>query len=379
MLAVDPRHPPPRMLSVEEPTEFLRRVFAACFIDMDPTAAEAATRRYFDPFYVHEADGRTLTREEFIQVLRSQKRRLSAPPRISYKSMVATSPRSGMVHVTSVHTSFLQLKDGANLAQSVLCLVEIDVTRGKIMSCDELTRMEPASGRPPAASSEQPLQGSAMEALRAKALPPAEVVSSCEPAGRDSFTMNEIEELRAQVFADDVPIPAGMASWSRHAVTAYFESPPLPEAPLAEAPPAETPPAETPPAEAPLAEVASTPALAPTPTPDGQLAPAARADDPSASACAIAPSRGVTGPAGAQKISFDQPDIPASCRPLATIGAAARWNWFSIMLTTYYMAEAQPARRGPAAREGVRPSRHQMHRRRSPGHANGSARHVAVR
>ena len=184
----------------EGATEFVRRVFSACFEDQSPAALEAV-RYFFDRSYVHEADGQVLDLYGFEKVLRSQRARLTARPRIAWKSLVATAPSpDGRIHVTSVHATQLELANRPCL-QKVVALIEIDVASGKIVHCEELTRMESNTIAAPSV---------------------AQVAApSMEQA---PLTRSQLEELRSEAYADDLPIPLEAAGWTRAEATAYFES-----------------------------------------------------------------------------------------------------------------------------------------------------------
>ena len=188
------------MESGEGATEFVRRVFSACFEDQSPAALEAV-RYFFDRSYVHEGDGQVLDLYSFEKVLCSQRARLTSRPRIVWKSLVATAPsHDGRIHVTSVHTTQLELANRPCL-QKVVALIEIDVASGKIVHCEELTRME---------------SNAIVAPLVAQVAAP-----SMEQA---PLTRSQLEELRSEAYADDLPIPPEAAGWTRADATAYFES-----------------------------------------------------------------------------------------------------------------------------------------------------------
>lgn len=187
------------MQAGEAATLFVRRVFSACFEDQSPAALENV-RHFFDHSYIHEADGQVLDLCSFEKVMRSQRARLTARPSIVWKSLVATAPSpDGRVHVTSVHTVQLELANRP-CCQKVVALIEIDVTNGKIVHCEELTRMESDTITAPSV---------------AVAAPSMENVPLTRP---------QLEELRAEAYADDLPIPPEAAGWTREDATAYFES-----------------------------------------------------------------------------------------------------------------------------------------------------------
>lgn len=192
------------MQSGEAGHDFVRRVFSACFEDQSPAALEAV-RYFFDRSYVHEADGQVLDLCSFEKVLRSQRARLTARPRVVWKSLVATAPSpDGRIHVTSVHTVQLELANRPCL-QKVVALIVIDVASGKIVHCEELTRMESNTNVAAPSGAQAPSK----EQMPERVLP---------------LTQSELEELRSEVHADDLPIPPEAAEWTRADAIAYFDS-----------------------------------------------------------------------------------------------------------------------------------------------------------
>lgn len=236
------------MQASESPPAYLKRCFAEVFEDLSPFSSIAA-RQHFHPSFLHEADHAALDLNAFLLMLQRQKARLKEPPRFAYKSVVATEPCDGRVHVTSVHHTSLALRDGSAVHQKVIALVQIDLKSGQIVHCEELTRNagngaspslrpEGRAGALPTSGS-LPLGGGSAPRARAAGRP----ASSRPAAGPISF--QELEDLRAELFADDVPILPEMITWSREAVRAFFELPPTaaPTLPTPAPPPTPSPPA----------------------------------------------------------------------------------------------------------------------------------------
>jgi len=103
----------------------------------------------------------------------------------------------------------------------VIALITIDVATGLMIHCEELTRMEQSDDSAllsckNSCNEAPPLAVSlANSACADCALAPA---TSADTA----LTLQELEQLRAEFWADDVPIPHGL--WSRQAASMYFES-----------------------------------------------------------------------------------------------------------------------------------------------------------
>lgn len=137
----EPKHGP--LERGEDPTKFVRRFFADVMSDLSADALNRA-EAYIHPTFTQFVDGDTIQRERFIRLMRAQKARLETPPHFVWKNLVATAPNaSGRVHVTSVHSVSATLRSGASMLQHAVALIEIDVSTGTIIQCDELTRIEP--------------------------------------------------------------------------------------------------------------------------------------------------------------------------------------------------------------------------------------------
>jgi len=247
------------MLRGEDPCAFVKRVFSCTFEDLSPKSLDAA-RTFFHPNFVHEADGRCMDFDEFLTVISAHKRR-RVDVHFSWKNLQASPKQSaGVIHVMSVHSSALKLHDGMSMLRHGIAMLQIDTASGQLVHCDELTRMEqtaPEAALPAPFSA--PMDGTDTEAAQMAALKPglllesgslsydstmatfdAEWAASTIPlpsvpevmlktrgacqAGAPLFTIADLESVRAECFADDVPISPRMQSWSREAACAFFES-----------------------------------------------------------------------------------------------------------------------------------------------------------
>ena len=132
-------------------TAFVRRVFSEIFTDLSPSSF-ARAREVLNERFVQHSDGRVIDRQTFLNLMQSNKARLASQPRFTWSDLVATGPREGLVHVTSVHSVALHLRDGSRLNQKVVALIQIDVESGTILRCDELTRVESSRDRMPVKS-----------------------------------------------------------------------------------------------------------------------------------------------------------------------------------------------------------------------------------
>jgi predicted SnoaL-like aldol condensation-catalyzing enzyme len=95
---------------------------------------EAAIARYFSPRYVQKTDGRTLDFSGFVDHVRELKRTLKNV-KITFERIVAEG-----ASVVSIHRAEAEKVAGGRISIRVFALFVID--RGKIVLCDELTRLE---------------------------------------------------------------------------------------------------------------------------------------------------------------------------------------------------------------------------------------------
>jgi len=132
----------PPLRSSGEATRYIRRVFGEVLATLSPHSI-ARARELFHPDFKLCADEKVLDRESFLAMMRAQQAALATPPRFRWKNLVATEPQpNGCIHVTSVHSVVATLKsDGSTMHQKVMALIQIDAESGKILKCDEITRM----------------------------------------------------------------------------------------------------------------------------------------------------------------------------------------------------------------------------------------------
>jgi predicted SnoaL-like aldol condensation-catalyzing enzyme len=95
---------------------------------------EGAIARYFSPRYVQKTDGRTLDFAGFVAHVRELKRTLKNV-KIAFESVVAEG-----ANVFSIHRAEAEKIAGGRIAVRVFALFVIE--DGKIVLCDELTRLE---------------------------------------------------------------------------------------------------------------------------------------------------------------------------------------------------------------------------------------------
>jgi predicted SnoaL-like aldol condensation-catalyzing enzyme len=95
---------------------------------------EGAIARYFSPRYVQKTDGRTLDFAGFVAHIRELKRTVRNV-KITFERMVAEG-----VNVVSIHRAEAEKIAGGTISVRVFALFVID--EGKIVLCDELTRLE---------------------------------------------------------------------------------------------------------------------------------------------------------------------------------------------------------------------------------------------
>jgi predicted SnoaL-like aldol condensation-catalyzing enzyme len=105
-----------------------RDVFASDVFD------EGAIARYFSPRYVQKTDGRTLDFPGFVAHVRELKRTLKNI-KITFERIIAEGP-----NVVSIHRAEAEKVAGGRIAIRVFALFVIE--DGKIVLCDELTRLE---------------------------------------------------------------------------------------------------------------------------------------------------------------------------------------------------------------------------------------------
>lgn len=133
MNAHEPKSTRERPTRVEEFNKSLvERAFQEVFAS--DTFDEGAIARYFSPRYVQKTDGRTLDFPGFVAHVRELKRTLKNV-KITFERAVAEG-----ASVVSIHRAEAEKVTGGKIAIRVFALFMID--DGKIVLCDELTRLE---------------------------------------------------------------------------------------------------------------------------------------------------------------------------------------------------------------------------------------------
>jgi predicted SnoaL-like aldol condensation-catalyzing enzyme len=116
--------------------EFNKSLVERAFQDVFAPDAfdEGAIARYFSPRYMQKTDGRTLDYPGFVAHVRELKRTLKNV-KVTFERMVAEG-----ANVVSIHRAEAEKVAGGRVAVRVFALFAID--EGKIVLCDELTRLE---------------------------------------------------------------------------------------------------------------------------------------------------------------------------------------------------------------------------------------------
>jgi predicted SnoaL-like aldol condensation-catalyzing enzyme len=116
--------------------EFNKSLIERAFQDVFSSDAfdEGAIARYFSPRYVQKTDGRTLDFPGFVAHVRELKRTLK-----NVKIMFERAVAEG-ASVVSIHRAEAEKIAGGRIAVRVFALFVIE--EGKIILCDELTRLE---------------------------------------------------------------------------------------------------------------------------------------------------------------------------------------------------------------------------------------------
>ena len=109
---------------------------------------EGAIARYFSPRYEQKTDGRTLDFPGFVAHVRELKRTVKNV-KITFERMVAEG-----ANVVSIHRAEAERIAGGRVSIRVFALFVID--EGKIVLCDELTRLEQGAAEDRDLASRQP-------------------------------------------------------------------------------------------------------------------------------------------------------------------------------------------------------------------------------
>ena len=129
----------PQKSAAGQPTrqeEFNKSLIERAFQDVLASEAfdEGAIARYFSPRYMQKTDGRTLDYPGFVAHVRELKRTLKNV-KVTFERMVAEG-----ANVVSIHRAEAEKVAGGRIAIRVFALFVIE--DGKIILCDELTRLE---------------------------------------------------------------------------------------------------------------------------------------------------------------------------------------------------------------------------------------------
>lgn len=116
--------------------EFNKSLIERAFHDVIASDAfdEHAIARYFSPRYVQNTDGRTLDFAGLVAHVRELKRMLKNV-KVTFERMIAEG-----ANVVSIHRAEAEKVAGGRISIRVFALFVID--EGKIVACDELTRLE---------------------------------------------------------------------------------------------------------------------------------------------------------------------------------------------------------------------------------------------
>lgn len=110
---------------------WIKEVFANVVENMNPV--ESTYSKYFSEDYVQYVDGKTLTYEDFVAHMKAQKAVMRSVT-ITFKQIVVEGNR-----IATIHYAEGIKKDGSEIKAQVNAVFEVE--NGKIISCDELTRL----------------------------------------------------------------------------------------------------------------------------------------------------------------------------------------------------------------------------------------------
>ena len=111
-------------------TAHIKRIFNDIFCDL--SSPDERAYDILDDNFEQHSDGKVIDRNAFVSLMQVQKARLASTPRFTWSELVATAPREGRVHVTSVHSVSLHLRDGTRLLQKVVALIQLDDLREEV-------------------------------------------------------------------------------------------------------------------------------------------------------------------------------------------------------------------------------------------------------
>ena len=79
-------------MAVDAPAEYVRHILSSVFEIFDCSRSLAAVQRYFRADYRGVHDSVELDLDGFVKALRAQLSRQTAPPELTWRSLVATAP-----------------------------------------------------------------------------------------------------------------------------------------------------------------------------------------------------------------------------------------------------------------------------------------------
>ena len=106
----------------------------------EPSALRLAATLLHPRFSMH-ADGHALDRESFLLRTQHLRQRLTKPPVFSWTKTAESAVVDGRAVVSSVHSVFMEFANGAANHTDYISMIEIDMTSGTLIHCDELSRL----------------------------------------------------------------------------------------------------------------------------------------------------------------------------------------------------------------------------------------------
>lgn len=110
---------------------FIKKVFEDVIENM--AADETVISQYFSPSYVQHVDGHTLDYQDFVQHMKTQKKRIHSA-KVTIDRCLAEDNK-----ICTVHRVEMSKKNGEHIAAKVISYFELE--KGKIVLCDELTKI----------------------------------------------------------------------------------------------------------------------------------------------------------------------------------------------------------------------------------------------
>ena len=129
------------MQAHESPTEFVMRAYSAMMSELDPAHVVRLAATLLHPRFSMHADGHALDRESFLLRTQHLRQRLTKPPVFSWTKTAESAVVDGRAVVSSVHSVFMEFANGAANHTDYISMIEIDMTSGTLIHCDELSRL----------------------------------------------------------------------------------------------------------------------------------------------------------------------------------------------------------------------------------------------